>query len=70
MAIGSTQRGEIRQLKDLDDHLMEQIESFFVTYAALTDKKVKPLRPSGSSVRPVARSTGFDHAEAIDSGRA
>jgi len=47
IAVGSTERGEIRRLADLETHLIEQITSFFETYAGLNGKRFKPLRVRG-----------------------
>jgi inorganic pyrophosphatase len=47
VADGSTERGELRRLSDLDDALMTQIESFFATYDRLTGKAFKPLARHG-----------------------
>ena len=38
VADGTTERGNLRRIKDLDAQLMRQIESFFKTYAGLKDK--------------------------------
>ncbi len=38
VADGTTERGNLRRLKDLDEQLMRQIRSFFETYAGLTGK--------------------------------
>ena len=47
VAEGSTERGELRRLSDLDDALMTQIESFFATYDRLTGKSFKPIARHG-----------------------
>jgi len=47
VADGSTERGELRKLSDLDDALMTQIESFFATYDHLTGKAFKPIARRG-----------------------
>lgn len=47
VADGSTERGELRRLSDLDDALMTQIESFFATYDHLTGKQFKPIARHG-----------------------
>ena len=47
IAEGSTERGELRRLKDLDDALMTQIESFFATYDQLTGKVFRPIARHG-----------------------
>ena len=52
VAEGSTERGELRRLRDLDDELMNQIESFFRTYDDLTGKV---FRPKGRHGRRRAR---------------
>jgi inorganic pyrophosphatase len=47
VAEGSTERGELRRLSDLDDALLTQIESFFATYDRLTGKAFKPIARRG-----------------------
>jgi inorganic pyrophosphatase len=47
VAHGSTERGELRKLSDLDDALIAQIESFFETYDHLTGKAFKPIGRHG-----------------------
>ena len=47
VAEGSTERGDLRRLSDLDDALMTQIETFFATYDRLTGKAFKPLGRHG-----------------------
>jgi inorganic pyrophosphatase len=47
VAEGSTERGELRRLSDLDDSLMTQIETFFATYDQLTGKAFKPIARRG-----------------------
>jgi inorganic pyrophosphatase len=47
IAEGSTERGEVRRLSDLDSHLVEQIESFFDTYGRLLGKTFRPLARRG-----------------------
>jgi inorganic pyrophosphatase len=42
VAKGSTERGDLKHLKDLAPNLMEQIESFFMTYNALDGKEFEP----------------------------
>ena len=50
VAEGSTERGELRRLSDLDDDLLTQIETFFETYDRLTGKRFKPLARRGVRV--------------------
>jgi inorganic pyrophosphatase len=50
VAEGSTERGELRRLSDLDDALLTQIETFFETYGRLTGKHFKPLARRGVRV--------------------
>ena len=47
VADGSTERGELRRLSDLDDALLTQIESCFATYDHLTGKEFKPIARHG-----------------------
>ena len=47
VAEGSTERGELRRLSDLDDALLTQIETFFATYDELTGKVFKPIARRG-----------------------
>jgi inorganic pyrophosphatase len=47
LADGNTERGDLRRLSDLNEHLMTQIKSFFVTYASLRGKSFEPLRDRG-----------------------
>ena len=47
VADGSTERGELRRLKDLDDALMTQTETFFTTYDKLTGKAFRPIARHG-----------------------
>jgi inorganic pyrophosphatase len=47
VAEGSTERGELRRLSDLDDALITQVESFFETYDRLTGKSFKPIARHG-----------------------
>ena len=47
LADGNTERGDLRKLSDLNEQLMEQIKTFFVTYARLTGKSFDPLRDRG-----------------------
>jgi inorganic pyrophosphatase len=42
VAKGSTERGNLKHLKDLAPNLMRQIEAFFVTYNGLDGKSFKP----------------------------
>ncbi len=50
VAHGTTERGNLRRLKDLDDQLMRQIRSFFETYAGLNDKTFTCIRDRGPAV--------------------
>jgi inorganic pyrophosphatase len=50
VAEGSTERGDLRRLTDLDDSLMSQIETFFATYAKLTGKTFRPIGRRGERV--------------------
>lgn len=50
VADGTTERGNLRRLKDLDRQLMRQIESFFETYAGLTGKTFACIRDRGPRV--------------------
>ena len=50
VADGSTERGELRHLSDLDDGLLTQIEAFFETYDRLTGKVFKPIGRRGERV--------------------
>jgi inorganic pyrophosphatase len=43
VAEGSTQRGDPHRLADLDDHLLDEIESFFATYDGLRGKSFQPV---------------------------
>ena len=47
VAEGSTERGELHRLADLDDDLVTQIESFFATYDRLTGKVFTPIGRRG-----------------------
>lgn len=47
VADGSTERGELRRLSDLDDALVTQIESFFATYDHLTGKTFRAIARHG-----------------------
>lgn len=47
VADGSTERGDLRRLRDLDTHLLEQIETFFETYDQLLGKHFKALGRRG-----------------------
>lgn len=51
VAEGSTERGRLRRLTDLDEQLLTQVEGFFELYDRLTGKTFKPLRRRG---RPTA----------------
>jgi inorganic pyrophosphatase len=50
LAEGSTERGELRNLLDLDKGLVGQIEAFFETYNRLKGREFKPLRQRGPRV--------------------
>ena len=50
VALGSTERGDLRRLSDLDEVLLTQIEAFFETYDRLTRKTFKPLGRKGPRV--------------------
>jgi inorganic pyrophosphatase len=50
VAEGSTERGDLRHLSDLDDSLLTQIEAFFETYEKLTGKSFRPLGRRGERV--------------------
>jgi inorganic pyrophosphatase len=43
VAEGSTERGNLHRLSDLDDSLLTQIETFFETYDKLGGKTFKPI---------------------------
>jgi inorganic pyrophosphatase len=47
VADGTTERGSLRRLGDLDPQLMSQIETFFETYAGLTGKRFRAMRDRG-----------------------
>ena len=47
LADGNTERGDLHKLSDLNHQLLEQIPSFFVTYASLRGKSFRPLRDRG-----------------------
>jgi inorganic pyrophosphatase len=49
LAEGSTQRGDPHRLTDLDDHLLDEIESFFATYDGLRGKAFQPVGRVGPS---------------------
>ena len=51
VADGSTERGRLRRLTDLDEQLLTQVEGFFELYDRLTGKTFKPIRRRG---RPTA----------------
>jgi inorganic pyrophosphatase len=48
IAEGSTERGELHRLSDLDDALVTQIETFFATYDKLTGKEFRPIARHGA----------------------
>jgi inorganic pyrophosphatase len=50
VADGSTERGNLRRLSDLDETLLTQIETFFETYDRLTGKSFRPLGRRGERV--------------------
>jgi inorganic pyrophosphatase len=50
VAEGSTQRGDLRRLTDLDDGLLTQIETFFETYERLTGKSLRVIARRGERV--------------------
>jgi inorganic pyrophosphatase len=50
VAEGSTERGDLHRLSDLDESLLTQIEAFFETYDRLTGKTFKPLGRRGERV--------------------
>jgi inorganic pyrophosphatase len=50
VAEGSTERGELRQLSDLDHGLLTQIETFFETYDRLSGKEFHPIGRRGPRV--------------------
>ena len=50
VAEGSTERGDLRHLSDLDDGLLIQIESFFETYGRLTGKSFRPIGRRGERI--------------------
>jgi inorganic pyrophosphatase len=50
VALGSTERGNLRRLTDLDDTLLTQIEAFFETYDRLTGKSFRPIGRRGARV--------------------
>jgi inorganic pyrophosphatase len=47
IADGSTERGDLHRLADMDHHLMTQISSFFETYAGLTGKAFEATSERG-----------------------
>jgi inorganic pyrophosphatase len=47
IAVGSTERGDVRRLSDLDSHLVDQIEAFFGTYDRLLGKQFTPVGRRG-----------------------
>ena len=48
VAQGSTERGELRGIKDLDDALVTQLETFFKTYNKLSGKEFRIRRLRGA----------------------
>ena len=50
VADGTTERGDLRSLKDLDSALISQIEAFFGTYDALTGKAFHAIGCRGARV--------------------
>ena len=50
VADGSTERGDLRRLSDLDDGLLTQIETFFETYDRLTGKSFRVIGRRGERV--------------------
>jgi inorganic pyrophosphatase len=50
VAEGSTERGNLRHLRDLDVGLLTQIETFFETYDKLTGKAFRPIGRRGPRV--------------------
>jgi inorganic pyrophosphatase len=50
VAEGSSERGDLHRLSDLDDSLLTQIESFFETYDRFTGKTFKALGRRGERV--------------------
>jgi inorganic pyrophosphatase len=56
---GSTERGDLKSLADLDSHLISQIEAFFETYDRFDGKEFKPLARRGPRVaaRLIAQAT-------------
>jgi inorganic pyrophosphatase len=50
VALGSTERGNLRRLTDLDDTLLTQIEAFFETYDRLRGKSFRPIGRRGARV--------------------
>jgi len=47
IAVGSTERGDVRRLSDLDSHLVDQIEAFFGTYDRLLGKQFTAIGRRG-----------------------
>lgn len=47
VAEGATERGDLRGLADLDGRLLDQIETFFVTYDRLTGRTLRPIGRRG-----------------------
>jgi inorganic pyrophosphatase len=50
VAEGSSERGKLRRLSDLDDGLLTQIEAFFETYDRLTGKSFRPIARRGERI--------------------
>lgn len=50
VAEGSTERGNLRRLSDLDDNLLTQIETFFEAYDRLAGKTFRPIGRRGERV--------------------
>jgi inorganic pyrophosphatase len=50
VAEGSSERGNLRKLSDLDDALLTQIETFFETYDRLTGKTFRPIARRGARI--------------------
>jgi inorganic pyrophosphatase len=47
VADGSTSRGDLRSMSDLDDQLLGQVETFFGTYCKLTGKTFRAIGRGG-----------------------
>jgi inorganic pyrophosphatase len=65
VAEGSSERGNLRRLSDLDGSLVTQIETFFETYDRLTGKSFRPIARRGPRI---ARRL-VDEAATASSGR-